>query len=335
VVLATAGLGLSVGLEALHVRAYLDPAASSFCALGGPLDCDSVALSRASVVLGVPLAIWGIAGFAALLIAAIQRSRLLLPLAAFSAAVSVVLLLQELFEVGSVCLLCEAVHLCAAALAVVAWRRRRSAALPTRRGLAAQLGIPAILVVGTWLFVPPYWVLVSWHSGTRFATGEDELGRPWIGAESPTVTVVEYVDYACPHCAAAASRMRLLVGEHPAEIRLVRHHQPRMRCRLGHQCQYARAAICAGSQGKFWEMDDWLFRHAPGRPTLDLGHAARDVGLDVASLQQCVEAPSTFESAELFGQRARDAGVRATPTYDVEGEQLTLQDALERVRSRL
>lgn len=49
-------------LQALHVRTYLDPGATSFCAVSGTLDCDAVTLSRFSVFLGVPLPAWGALG---------------------------------------------------------------------------------------------------------------------------------------------------------------------------------------------------------------------------------------------------------------------------------
>src|SRR5688572_31430294 len=94
-VLAVAGFVVSGVLEFVHVSAYLAPGAKSFCTVGETMDCGTVALSRLSVVLGVPLPIWGAAGFVALGLAAYKRSRLLLPLSAFAAAVSLALLYES------------------------------------------------------------------------------------------------------------------------------------------------------------------------------------------------------------------------------------------------
>lgn len=333
--LAAAGLLLSIVLEVVHVRAYLDPSTASFCAVGEGFDCDTVALSRLSVVLGVPLPIWGAAGFLAMLMAAWHRSKLLLPLAAFSTVASIALLAEELLNVGTVCLMCEGVHLLAIALLFVAWKDRAKAEPITPKGAARALVLPAALVVVSALVVPPYWSLVSWKSGVRYATGQDEQGREWIGAENPKVTVVEYVDYGCPHCAVAASQMRMLVADNSDAIRLVRHHQPRMRCKLGLQCQYARAAICAGEQGKFWEMDDWLFRFAPGHESVDFEQAARDVGLDHARLMECRDKPETYEAAEVYSKAARTEKIRETPAYVVDGEKLQPGEAHAKIRASL
>jgi uncharacterized membrane protein len=331
--LAAVGFLLSVALEVVHVRAHLDPAAASFCAAGEGLDCDAVALSRFSVVLGIPLPIAGMAGFLALALAIVHRSRLFLPLAVVAALGSAALFVEEIAHIGSICLLCEGVHAAAFGLLGIAWVQRRDNAGLSRRRAALELGLPAALLVAAVVGVPPYWALVSWKSGVRYAQGIDEHGRPWIGAENPTVTVVEYVDYGCPHCAIATGQLRMLVGRHPDQLRVVRHHQPRMRCRLGRQCLFARVAICAGAQGRFWEMDDWLFRHAPGHENVDVERATLDVGLDAARMSACVDDPATWERVARDEATARAARIVETPTYTLdEGAPLTpleLHEALE------
>ncbi|HEY6079198.1 MAG TPA: vitamin K epoxide reductase family protein, partial [Polyangiaceae bacterium] len=85
---AVLGLLLSLWLELVHYRAYTSPSAVSFCSVGAKLDCASVALSRYSVLLGVPLPLWGALGFASLATAAWLRSRWLLPLAALATLAS-------------------------------------------------------------------------------------------------------------------------------------------------------------------------------------------------------------------------------------------------------
>ncbi|HVR18147.1 MAG TPA: vitamin K epoxide reductase family protein, partial [Polyangiaceae bacterium] len=120
VVLAALGLALSLALELLHARAYLEPTASAFCATGERLDCTSVALSRYSVLLGVPLPLWGALGFIAIAVAAVRGSRWLLPLTGVAALASLVLFVLELAAIGALCLLCEGVHLVCFALVALA-----------------------------------------------------------------------------------------------------------------------------------------------------------------------------------------------------------------------
>lgn len=307
-------------LQVLHVQTYLDPSATSFCSVGETFDCNAVTLSRFSVLLGVPLPAWGALGGYALLVAAWRRSILLLPLAGFAALASVLLLLEELVHVGAVCLFCEAVHVACIATFLFAWRGRDRLRRPaTRADAIASLGYPALLWIAVRIFVPQYWVAVLWLDEVPFPTGVDDDGRPWIGAQSPTVTVIEYTDYGCPHCRIGSSRMRMRLAEHPDELRIVRGQQPRMRCsvRNEYSCPFLRAAVCAGEQGKFWQMDSWLFAHAPGSDKVDLVAAAADVGLDHAELERCWSDPATFERAEVLGKDARTHGIRETPGYVV------------------
>src|SRR5882672_3701015 len=108
--LAAVGLLCSAALELAHYQAYVDPTRASFCSAGAQLDCTTVALSRWSVFVGIPLPLWGVAGFMAIGLLAWWRSRWLLPLSALAALASVVLLAIELFAIHSVCLFCEGVH---------------------------------------------------------------------------------------------------------------------------------------------------------------------------------------------------------------------------------
>ncbi|MGB1013834.1 MAG: DsbA family protein, partial [Nannocystaceae bacterium] len=197
---------------------------------------------------------------------------------------------------------------------------------------------PAIILVLVHVFTPHYWVLASWKSGPQLPHGVLEDGRPWIGAEQPAVTVVEYVDYSCPHCALAASRMRIRVADHADTIRLVRHQQPRMRCLPaipGQRCLYVRAAICAGDQDKFWEMDDWLFSHIPGVLRFDPEEASQDVGLELEAFTTCLDDEATFKRAEVEAKAARLKKIRETPMYEIDGEKLTPTGMVDELGRRL
>lgn len=336
--LALAGLGLSAVLEVQHIRAYKYPAASSFCAIGETLDCTTVALSKASVLLGVPLPLWGMAGFIGLATAAWARSRLLVPLSAAAALASVALLVVELAAVGRICLLCEGVHLVSLALFAVAWKRRHTLKPSFDRiSVARDLGIPGAVVLGAFFLVPPYFKLFSWRAGVDLPHGMDEQGHPWIGAEAPAIVLHEYVDYRCPHCAIASSRTRELVTRHPDEVRLVRHQQPRTPCgAVGTVvCEQARAAVCAAEQNKFWEMDTWLFQHAPGGSRLDYERAATEVGMDYRSLQQCMDRPETYARVDGEVSDAIELGITATPAYAIDGVPMTPPEANKRLASVL
>ncbi len=331
VLLAGAGLLLSAVLEYVHVQTYLDVTADSFCRVGDSLDCAQVALSRFSVLWGIPMPVWGLVGFASMLAAAWKRSVLLLPLAAFSTLASILLLVEELVHVGSVCLLCEGVHLLALALLVVAWKTPDKRPVD-RETLWNAVAIPGVILAATRLFIPPYWVFVLWTGGPPLPTGVTEDGHPWIGAEDAEFVLHEYVDYGCPHCAISSNLMKMKLVE-GASARIVRRHQPRKLCtvRKPHTCLYIRAAACAGQQGKFWEMDSWLFAHVAGKAKVDVRPGAEILGLDLDAFDTCLEHDDTWEFAAAEAQHARKARIIDTPTYVVDGEKYDSKAARELV----
>lgn len=317
--LAVAGVVVSSVLEYVHVQTYLDVTADSFCRVDDSLDCGRVALSRFSVFLGIPLPLWGLIGFGSMFAAAWRRSVLLLPLAGFSALASVLLLIEEVAFIGSVCLLCEAVHILALALLVVAWRMPDKQPID-REALWNALAIPAALLLVLRVFVPPYWVFVMWTDGPPAPTGLDADGHHWIGPEDAEHVMHEYIDYACPHCAISSNLMKMKIVE-GASVRIVRRNQPRNKCTIHKPqiCTAVRAAHCAGAQDKFWEMDSWLFAHVAGKSEFDLSKAAQDLDFDLPTLEACMSSEDTWTWAEAEAENARKMRVLATPLYFVDG----------------
>lgn len=336
VIIAALGLSMCIALEVVHYRAYTAPSSGSFCSVGAKLDCASVALSRYSTFGGVPLPLWGAAGFVSLLTAAWLRSRWLLPLASFATLASIALLLIELLVIGAVCLLCEGVHLASVLLLVIAWRQRTS----TRddyadRGSWLLIFGPALgVMLALSLFLRPYWGAFSWKGDLPFPQGKTAEGYPWIGAEQPKLVVHEFTDYSCPHCKAASAQMLREVAAHARELRVVRRQYARMPCPVGvaASCKLARLAYCAQEQGKFWQADRWLFEHATGRHEVDLAVAARDIGLNHERLQACVVRADTYVRAEADAKEARKKRVLGTPYYIVDGKLLSGEQLVKRLR---
>jgi uncharacterized membrane protein len=336
--LSAAGFVVSGVLEVVHAAAYLAPGAESFCTVGETLDCGAVALSRLSVIAGVPLPIWGAAGFLALGVAAHRRSRLLLPLAAVAALVSVALFIESFSHVGALCMLCEAVHVLALALLGVAWVGRKDVDRDTSlgRGALDVLLTPAALVLLTAFFAPRYWQPLTWQEGVPYPHGTDEDGQRWVGAETPEVTVVEYIDYGCPHCAVASNKMRMRLSRDADKLRVIRRHQPRTNCTMaGEGCGALRAALCADDQDKFWEMDSWLFVHVPGKAEVDFSAGAERIGLDIATFEACHTAPETYERAKAERAIAFKRRVRNTPSYVVDNKKVDVEQIHDLLDERL
>ena len=108
------GLALSSELVRLHFAAAFDPAFRSYCAVNETVSCDAVTRSAYAAVFGVPLATWGVFGYAAMALTAglglTWRSRapaaLLAILGGFALVVTVLLAAISHFLIHAWCLLC-------------------------------------------------------------------------------------------------------------------------------------------------------------------------------------------------------------------------------------
>lgn len=138
------------------------------------------------------------------------------------------------------------------------------------------------------------------------------------GPATALVELVEYGDYECPYCRAAAPiarELRRLLGD---QLRYVYRHFP-LAAVHPRAPRAAEAAEAAGAQGKFWEMHAQLFDHQEALGDDDLvGHAAT-LGLDTGQFARDL-AERTFAArirADIAGGQA--SGVGETPTFYLDG----------------
>jgi protein-disulfide isomerase len=139
-----------------------------------------------------------------------------------------------------------------------------------------------------------------------------------IGPALAPVTLVEYGDYECPHCAAAhpvVTELRHRLGN---VLRFAFRHFPLTRIHP-HAQRAAEAAEAAGAQGRFWQMHDLLFENQSALEDSDLILYADALGLDVQRFQLelvgGVHLPRVREDF-LSGVRS---GVNGTPTFFING----------------
>ncbi len=253
-----------------------------------------------------------------------------MPLTGFAALASVALLGVELAFVGSLCLLCEAVHVVAFALLAVTWQGRATLTARTRDDATLVFLPPLGIMLGLLLVVPKYWGAFGWKGDLPFPEGVTEDGGHWIGARDPKLTLDEYTDYLCPHCRIATELTLRKLAARPNAIRVVRRQFPLARCvadRKG-SCLQVRMANCASEQQRFWQMDRWLFAHADElRPSPTT--AARDLGIDPTRFASCVESEASYARAERESKVVSKRRLQGTPTYMVGDKRITLEKATQ------
>jgi len=81
---------------------------------------------------------------------------------------------------------------------------------------------------------------------------------PVIGSKDAKVTIVEFSDFECPFCSRAFGTVKQIKEAYPNDVKIVYKNLPLTNIHPNAQ-KAAEAAICAGDQGKFWEMHDKMF----------------------------------------------------------------------------
>ncbi len=359
-VLCLFGIGVSAELTRIHVFTHTDPNFHSICAVSENVNCETVALSPFSVFAGLPVSVWGIMGYMIMgMIGAwggLGPRRQppwmhggLLFFATFSFAISIALSIVSMTRIDSICLFCMTSYAISVALFVLAvitvqrsgtiiWRLPSSAigSFFSNPALAGCLLLTiAAMVSMVEAAVKPYWESPGWKDLPQLNRGIDEQGHHWIGATNPTLTVVEFSDYECPHCRKAHKRIRILAAEYPSEVRLYHKHLPLDRkCypllkRDFHRfaCHFAKAAECAGEQEKFWEMNDALFsiQNEIKSRDVDVELLAVRLGLDRPSFRECMSAKETEEKMKLQMKDALKKKLSSTPTFFIGSLKFTGQ----------
>ncbi len=160
--------------------------------------------------------------------------------------------------------------------------------------------------------------------------GRDEHGHQWLGAAQPQLVVEEFTDYECPHCRSAHLRVRAVMARNPTVLRVVHRNYP-----LDHACNpsikkpfhkraclLARVAYCAGEQGRFWEMNDYLFQHAPTiqRNQMTAQQLAEQLELDSDRFQCCMDSDAAAQHLQKDIAAGRKLAIRGTPAFVVDGQ---------------
>jgi len=168
------------------------------------------------------------------------------------------------------------------------------------------------------------------------ASGDSPLVRPdspTLGPADAPVTIVEFLDPECESCRAFSPIIKQMLKEYDGKLRLVVRYMPL------HQNSIAAAVVteAAGEQGKYWEMQELLFRRqsewgaghgspsTSGRrepPLAMFERYAAELGLDVEKLRSSIAQNRHTVKIERDRKDGQSLGVSKTPTFFVNGRSL-------------
>jgi protein-disulfide isomerase len=139
------------------------------------------------------------------------------------------------------------------------------------------------------------------------------------GAPGARVTLVEYGDYECPHCARAHLVVKRLQDALGDDLLFVFRNFPLTQVHP-YALRAAQAAEAAGLQGRFWEMHDLLFENQPLFEDPQLAGYARACGLDLRRFAEDIESEAVIAKVKADFLSGARSGVNGTPTFFVDGE---------------
>ena len=144
--------------------------------------------------------------------------------------------------------------------------------------------------------------------------------------EQATITITEYSDYQCPACGYYHPIVKKLKEKYGDQINMNYKFYPLNSHRYA--ALAARAAQAAKNQGKFLEMHNMLFQNQKQwsqstNPGPTFVNYARELNLDIEQFRNELNSRETQEAVMKEKQEGRRAGVSATPTFIIEGEQIS------------
>lgn len=138
-----------------------------------------------------------------------------------------------------------------------------------------------------------------------------------LGSADAPLTMVEFTDLQCPYCRQFAlttfdelkknwidtGKLRYISRDFPIDVL-----HP-------HATAAARAARCAGDQGKFWEMRLALVRNANVLSPDFIKKTAGDLQLDTAAFSSCAASTKHDAAIQAELQEGTKLGIDGTPTF--------------------
>jgi protein-disulfide isomerase len=142
-------------------------------------------------------------------------------------------------------------------------------------------------------------------------------GAARVGSRAAKVVLIEYSDFQCPYCARAAQEtLPPVIDKYvkAGKVQVVFRHLPLSQIHPLAQ-KAAEAAECAGTQGKFWEMHDVLFRNREKLDVDSLRVHSAEVGLDAARFGRCLDTGEMAAKVRRDAAEAQSMQITGTPTF--------------------
>ena len=355
--LVLCGILASGYLSVSHYRVYTDIYYSSFCAISKAINCDTVSQSLYSIFWGIPVPVWGVIGYIFILVTLLfsfdfrLKKITLYPtlflIGFIFCIISIFLGIISAVKIHSYCIMCIITYGINFMLLYMIWLMKRRfehknwilavkdnfILWKASKSKAFKYFSPLIaFIILIKVFLPDYWNFTYDNPGGKLLNnGITESGSPWIGAENPELTIIEYSDYMCFQCKKMHFLLRNLVSEYPEKIRLVHKHFPMDQTvnPLVKQAFHSGAgilssiAIYATKENKFWEINDYLYRNYSDKNAIYLQQIAKEFDLDLRALKTGIHKPEIRQKLIEDILSGLKKNIIGTPSYVINHQVYT------------
>jgi protein-disulfide isomerase len=154
---------------------------------------------------------------------------------------------------------------------------------------------------------------------------------PARGPADAPVTVVQFAEYQCYYCNQVRPSLDRLFDEFDGKVRVVWKDFPLSN--HGRALPAAVAARCAGEQGRYWEMNAKLLENQHALGDASIAGYAGELGLDTEPFESCLASGRFDDQVRADMSVGQELGVRATPTFFINGVLLSGAQPYERFKA--
>ena len=152
------------------------------------------------------------------------------------------------------------------------------------------------------------------ENGTGTLHLPDYSGAYYRGSANASVVMVEYADFQTSFCGSAAVTISQLIQDY-GNLKFIYRHYPMPSSFHEYSQKAAEASLCAGKQGKFWEMHDRIYNNQGAMAIGDLKSHAIALGLNKDAFDSCLDGGETALEVSLETAEGNGLGVKGTPTF--------------------
>lgn len=148
--------------------------------------------------------------------------------------------------------------------------------------------------------------------------------RPTLGPANAPITMVEFADFECPHCAHAMGIVETVVeSKYNGKIRLVFKNFPLAGHQWAHAAAVAAECVRVQNPAAFWDFARTIYRDqasiSPDNLSDHIDDFARHNQLDPEALHACIMGQSADERVAQDVSDGQKAHVMSTPTLFING----------------